>query len=256
MNLSLPLHFGQRKCDRVFIMEALKHHSISETTAYGIMFRIWQNFAADREEEWLIPKNTEEQLHCPTLSILANYACPGGEFPQAAELLTLGLRSGFLTTSDAGENQLRLAAKDFSETNRRSADSKTLAQMGGIARSRKTSEKFAIHSTNEQIELFRQQNNHILTELDPERIRQGLIFIKQAERLMQWPVKTDSQFLSALLPRALTGLDLLGEHKNDFLGWLIPHRDSGTLPERIDLLIDKIPELLPQVKRWKESVEG
>jgi|GEM_PF-4387386 len=251
-SFSLPVIFGTRQVDRLFQRLLLARLSLAADSAFGIMVRLWQNFAVDPDSEWIVPEDQDGWSTQPPVLLIEEFCHFEGE---PGKLVRAGVDSGFLVVAPVDVGRVRIRAKGFDEQNRRAPDAASLGSLGGIARARKHAAKHARTVADEALELFERRGDDLL-KMGPQKIHEGLVIITQITRILRWPEKTDPVFLSKVVPLAIQVRGQFGAEFEDFLGWLHSNRDCEELPARVDLLLEKAEELLPAVRAWRKSMGG
>lgn len=245
----LPVNFGERFEDRT-LLEAARAEGVGRAEAWVAMVRAWQDFATDRSTVRVVPADDVALGGDRTVRVIESYC----EWPGApGRFIELALAAGFMVGQPDGNGGRRLALAGFAEANAKAPDSRTLGRLGGLGRSRTMASRAAQADADDMLELFRRTGHSLVAEMGPDKIHLALVFIGQVARLMRWSHPGDQAFLTALVPKALETLAVLGGERDLWLAWLVAHREDDSLPGRIDLLFAQAGPLLEQARAWKKA---
>lgn len=250
--MSLPLLFLGRPEDREFIFLVTEEFpNITEDFAALCLFRIWQDFAIQGDRIRSVPYTSEARAGSSTVRVLEDYCGWKRAGGVTGRMVDLAIASGFLKLVPAGEDLANLVPVEFARIQGKGAGqggSEVMPWIKGTRRkARLDSEKFAVGAVDETLDLFRRNENPILSDLPEERLRHATQLIFQLCRIMKWQRPVDATWTRELLQRADHICTRHGQAAiNDRLEWLVGNRDTDEIPPRIDLFLsawDTLPAL-------------
>ena len=111
MNLTLPLNFGERPCDRMLL--ALLRPRKAESVLWSA-FLIWKDFGIARDDRRSVPCLAEERRVCPAVAIIEQFCGWAGD---PGELVESAIQAGFFLLVAVGGELAELVLVDFFPAN-------------------------------------------------------------------------------------------------------------------------------------------
>lgn len=246
-NLILPLGFGERPCDRLLSASL----SLPPESSLGLMLRVWRDFAIARDDRRSVPRDPEARASSAAVRIIESFIGWTGE-PGA--FVAAGVAAGFFTLLPIDEVNCQLVLVDFFPANRSGALDLSASRLGGTAKSVNSAIRKAKAGADEQLDFLRQSGHDLLRGRAEKDVSAGLLFIHQLCNVLKQPVPQAKEWKEELLVKALdvkSGHDAAAIDRT--FRWLVLHRGSQEIPDRIDFVLNAFPDFAARAAREIKS---
>jgi hypothetical protein len=249
MNLTLPLNFGERACDRLLLAKLRSARDTGETHSASLWraFMVWKDFGIARDDRRQVPLDPAARAASDTVAILEQYCGwdgPPGHFVEAA------IQAGFfhLVALDAASADLVLV--DFFPANRGEARQISNSKLGGISKSVNLARRDAGAAAREQLSLFEKSSNPVLQSHSKEQVKDALFLVHQVCRILRRQPPVAAEWREALTQKALGVLHSTTEAEREAaFRWFAANRDSQEVPPRLDFILDRFAEFVTHGRR-------
>lgn len=239
MNLTLPLNFGERQCDRALLANLGFRGSDAamRSSILWMAFMVWRDFGIARDDRRAVPLDPAARASSQTVAIIEQYigwaGDPGG-FVQAA------ITAGFFDLVPTSESEGDLVLVDFFPANRSEARQISNSKLGGISKGVNIARRDAEVGANEQLGLFEKSNNPVLQSYTKEQVKAALFLVHQVCRILRRQPPVAHEWRDTLTAKALA---VLANHPEPDLDcafrWFAANRDSQQVPPRLDFILDQ-----------------
>lgn len=242
MNLTVPVNFGHRQCDRLLYLKlATTDHS--RASIFHMMFLVWQDFATAREDRRRVPAEEAARATCPTVSILEEYigwtSAPGG-------FITAAITAGFFILTPVAPGEAELVLTDFFPANAGSTRIGN-SELGGIGKSYKRLHTLAEIAAVDQLRLFESTGGLTLEGVTDRQKKTALQLIHGICMALKRQKPADETWKTSLIGKSL---EILGrttdEQRVAVVKWFMKNRDSQRIGLRLDLVLDQFESFIPE----------
>jgi len=234
MNLTLPLNFGERPCDRLLL--ALLRDT-DATLVLWSAFLVWKDFGIARDDRREVPEDPAARQRSSAVAIIEAFCGWRGEpgaFVEAA------LEAGFFSLVTAGSGVAELVLVDFFPANHSGARDISNSKRGGIAKGVNLARKGAEQDTREQLDFFARSGHSLLDTHGKAELSAALLFIHQICNVLKRPKPASAEWRATLTLKALEVLNRHGETSRDAaFKWFVANRNSQEIPPRLDLVLNE-----------------
>jgi hypothetical protein len=239
MNLTLPLNFGERPCDRL-LLALLKH--VPSSSVLWSTFLVWKDFGIARDDRREVPLDEAERRASPSVAIIEQFAHiqgPPGDFVEAC------IAAGFFLLTQVGPRTADLVLLDFFPANHGEARQISNSKLGGIGKGLNLASARAKGSAKEQLDFFKQTRNPLLDTHSKSDLSAALLLVHQLCNMLHRPHPVAEEWQAALTVKALDVLATTSETDREVaFKWFIANRESPEIPPRIDLVLNSFPDFV------------
>lgn len=251
MNLALPLNFGDRACDRLFVAKlgaVVGGSSVDSKPIYlWSAFMVWKDFGIARDDRRKVPMDADLRAKCDTVVILEQY-CGWNGAP--GFFVECGIQSGFFELVALDDEYADLVLVDFFPANRSESRNISAAKLGGISKGVNIAREKAKSAADEQLALFEQQDSPLLKGHARERVRNGLFLVHQICRNLRRNPPVAHEWRDSLTRKAMDILDSTTERDRELVfRWFSANRDSQKIPPRLDFVMNEFSNFLSEAKK-------
>lgn len=249
MNLSIPLNFGERPCDRALLANlpldardaAVRGHAL------WMALLVWKDFGIARDDRRIAPLCPTARMRSQTTAIIEQfigYTGEQGTFVEAA------LQAGFFSLVPVDEENGDLVLVDFFPANHTAARDITNSKLGGISKGINIARRDAMARSKEQLGLFESTKSEVLKTHGKERVKDALFLVHQVCRILGRQPPVAAEWKEALIIKASTVLDAHTEAELEVaFKWFAANRNSQEVPPRIDLILERFSEFVTKGRR-------
>jgi hypothetical protein len=247
MNLTLPLQFGERPCDRQLILSLLAL-GLGKLEALGLMLMVWKDYALARDESRLVPADPAARAASPSVRIIEEYIGWKGE---GGGFIAAAIESGFLVlVPHAREDARWMVLPDFFPANQPAATGVSQQKNAARERHAKAAEGDAMKQADEQMKLFIATKSPVIQGVAQGDAAAALTLIASIANTANVPMPGEGEWRNSLIT---TAFEAKLRHKPDELRnlykWLADNRGSEMIPRRIDLILADLPRLIDLARR-------
>lgn len=242
MTLTVPINFGHRQCDRVFI-RALAAFGFDRESMLWKMFLVWMDFGTAREDRRQIPAPEDQRATSATVAVLEEFiGWKGG----AGEFIRAGIDSGFFILTPLSEELVELVLADFFPANA-SATRLTNSEHGGVMKSYRNVKTKAEAAAADQLTLFRSTGGIAIDGADEKQIKRALLFVHSICQSLRRAAPSDEVWRQTILAKAIEIIKASDEREREsVIRWFIKNRDSQRIATRLDLVLDQFTSFIPE----------
>ena len=244
MNLTLPLNFGERPCDRMLL--ALLRDSPPSSVLWSA-FLVWKDFGIARDDRREVPLEPSARRASPAVAIIEQYAGwagDGGDFVEAA------ITAGFFVLAPAGPDTADLVLLDFFPANHGEARQISNSKLGGIGKGLNLAAARAEGSAKEQLDFFSQNKNPLLESYGKDDLKAALLLVHQVCNMLHRPHPVAEEWRAELTVKALDILSRFSVVDREVaFKWFIANRESPEIPPRIDLVLNSFADFVVKGQR-------
>ena len=242
MTLTVPINFGHRQCDRVFI-RALAAFDLNREAMLWKMFLVWMDFGTAREDRRQIPADTQARATSATVAVLEEFI--GWKGP-AGDFIRAGIDSGFFMLTPVSEEIVELVLTDFFPANA-SATRISNSEHGGISKSYRNVKTKAEAAAADQLTLFRSTGGITIQGADDKQIKRALLFVHSICQSLRRAAPSDEVWRQTILAKAIEIIKTTDEREREsVIRWFIKNRDSQRIATRLDLVLDQFATFIPE----------
>lgn len=227
--ISFPVSFGDRECDREFVMRLMSRGGVGREAAEMVLFRMWFGFGKGKGPSVKVGEFTD--------MVIAEWCQWQGD---AKILIEAAMNSGFLKREKLGEDETYLLV-GFSEANRGSLSNAT--SKGGKLRWAGTNLKKSRKEAGELFKLMSALEDPVVKE-DPELAERGMVIGVNLCRSVGIELPTKDDFKNGFLRKCK---EVAREFDDDQMGLIYRYimlnkADEAIVPRDRDLLcvIDRL----------------
>lgn len=239
MNLTLPLNFGDRPCDRTLL--AMLRDQPPAATLWSA-FRVWKDFGIARADRREVPLDPAARAVSPAVSIIEQFAGWQGE---SGDFVTAAINAGFFKLEPATPATAELILVDFFPANFSEARTISNSKLGGIAKGVNIARRRAEASTIEQLDLFAKTGHSLLAAHGREELNSALLLIYQVCNMLRRPPPSATEWQ---YPLTVSALNLLTRHPESdreiAFKWFIANRTSPEIPPRLEFILDRFSDFV------------
>lgn len=242
MTLTVPINFGQRQCDRLFI-RALSAYTLEREAMLWKMFLVWMDYGTARDDRRNVPMNPEARATSATIAVLEDFI---GWKEKPGEFIRAGIESGFFLLTPVSETVAELVLADFFPANA-NATRITNSEHGGISKSYRNIKTKAEAAAADQLTLFRATGGITIEGADDKQIKRALLFVHSVCQSLRRAAPSDEVWRQTILAKAIEIIKSTDEREREsVIRWFIKNRDSQRIPTRLDMVLDKFPGFIPE----------
>ena len=248
-NLTVPLNFGERQCDRMLLHELRSSGSSPEMKCLvrWMAFLVWKDFGIARDDRRSVPVDSVSRAICPAVIIIEQYIGwegKPGQFVEAA------IAAGFFQLVPLDASSAELVLVDFFPANHSHARDITNSKLGGVNKGVNIALRHAETATAEQLTLFQKTRSTLLDAHSKPDLKAALLLIHQICKVLKRPAPIAEEWQEALTVKALDVKKRHGEAAiQDTLRWFVANRDSQEVQSRLDFILDRFDEFAAKGKR-------
>jgi len=242
MNLTVPVNFGHRQCDRLLYLKlATTDHT--RASIFHMMFLVWQDFATAREDRRRVPADGKARAACPTVSILEEYI---GWSREPGGFIAAAIDSGFFMLTPVSPVEAELVLADFFPANSNSTRIGN-SELGGIGKSYKRLHTLAEIAAVDQLRLFEATGGLSLEGVNDRQKKTALQLIHGICLALKRQKPSDETWKTSLIGKAV---EILGrttdEQRVAVVKWFMKNRHSQRIGLRLDLVLDQFESFIPE----------
>lgn len=246
MNLTLPLNFGERPCDRTLLAN-FRPPADQRAGLLWMALRVWKDFGIARDDRRTVPLDEAARRQCQAVAIIEQFIGFEGE---AGSFVENAIQAGFFHLVALDEATAELILVDFFPANHSVARDVSNSKLGGLSKGVNIARREAATSAKEQLGLFEQSNSPVLREHGRERVKDALFLVHQICRILRRQPPVAAEWKDTLAGKALTVLDGHTETERETVfKWLAANRNSQEVPPRLDFLLDRFAEFVAKGRR-------
>lgn len=244
MNLTLPLNFGERPCDRLLLARL---RPATPAAVLWSAFLVWKDFGIARDDRRLVPVAERERRGCSAVAIIEQFCDWQGD-PGA--FVESAIEAGFFRLAPISAEQAELVLVDFFPANHCAARDISNSKLGGIAKGVNLARRGAEAAADAQLDMFASQRHSLLEAHGKAELREALLFIHQICNVLRLAKPAAAEWQRALTVKAL---DVLAKHGEPAIEsafkWFVANRGSQEIPPRLDFILDRFEEFVAKGRR-------
>jgi hypothetical protein len=239
MNLSLPLNFGERQCDRALLANFRVSPADAEMKSLFLWmcFMVWRDFGIARDDRRAVPLDAAERAESQTVAIIEQYI---GWTGQAGGFVEAAIRAGFFHLVATTDTEADLVLVDFFPANRSEARQISNSRLGGISKGVNIARREAEAGAKEQLSLFEKTDSPVLRSHTRDQVKDALFLVHQICRILHRAPPVANEWRDALTEKALAVLTGHTDAERDVaFRWFAANRDAQEIPPRLDFILDQ-----------------
>ncbi len=245
MNLTLPLNFGERPCDRM-LLALLRPHP--PAAILWSAFLVWKDFGIARDDRRAVPLSPAGRRQSPAVAIIESFA--GHTTGQPGDFVEACITAGFFTLSAVGPDTADLVLTDFFPANHGEARQISNSKLGGIGKGLNLAAARAEGSAKEQLDFFQQTRNPLLDAHSKADLSAALLLVHQLCNMLHRAHPVAEEWQAALAVKALDVLTATAESDREVaFKWFIANRESPEIPPRIDMVLNSFADFVAKGQR-------
>lgn len=249
MNLTLPLNFGERTCDRALLANLRVRPSdvAARSITLWMALMVWRDFGIARDDRREVPLDAHERAACQVVAIIEQYI---GWEGRPGEFVEAAIKAGFFNLVPTSEQSGDLVLVDFFPSNRSEARQISNSKLGGISKGVNIARRDAEAGAREQLGLFEKSNNPVLQSYSKEQIKEALFLVHQICRILRRQPPVANEWREALAQKAMAVLAAHTEAERDAaFRWFAANRGSQEIPPRLDFILDRFGDFVTHGRR-------
>jgi hypothetical protein len=249
MNLTLPLNFGERPCDRALLANFRVAPGNLERRNYILWMAllVWRDFGIARDDRRTVPQDAAARATSQTVAIIEQFIGFAGE---PGRFVEFAIDAGFFTLVPIDEATADLVLVDFFPANHTTARDISNSKLGGISKSVNIARREAEARSKEQLGLFERTDSEAVRKHGKERFKEALFLVNQICRILERQPPVAAEWKDVLVPKALGVLDThTAEEREVAFKWFVANRASQELPPRMDFILDRFAEFVTKGRR-------
>ncbi len=249
MNLTLPLNFGERPCDRALLANFKVSHGdlIQRNYILWMALMVWRDFGIARDDRRAVPRDAATRAASQPVAIIEQFI---GFVGEPGRFVEFAIDAGFFQLIPIDEATADLVLVDFFPANHTAARDISNSKLGGISKSVNIARREADIRTKEQLGLFERTESDVIRQHGKDRVRDALFLVHQICRILGRQPPVAAEWKEALAPKALAVLDTHTEEEREVaFKWFVANRGSQELPPRMDFILDRFAEFVTKGRR-------
>jgi hypothetical protein len=235
MNLTLPINFGVRACDRVLVLR-MSEHGADRYQILWLAFLVWRDFGTAREDRREVPLDPADRAKSIPVSILEEYIGWAG---QRGVFIEECIAAGFFSLVPVTATTAELILTDFFPANA-AASTLTNSEKGGVARKYNNIMVRAEASAADQLRLFDAEGGVQIEGAAAKDIKAATKLVHSICLSLNRKVPEAQAWKENILSKAIAVIQSTTDREREcILKWLFKNRNDQKIPLRLDFVLDQ-----------------